>query len=90
MSTKKFESFKKSFSEVYSNTGRLLFEFSRLQYTLAAPEVFVALANPVSLPPRYRVGIVRSTNIHTPTVLLVPGVHIAKAEDQGVYNSPHR
>ena len=30
---------------------------------LAAPEVFVAFANPVSLPSRYRVGITRHTNI---------------------------
>ena len=33
---------KYSLSEVHSNTGRLLFEFNCLQYTLAAPEVFVA------------------------------------------------
>ena len=32
-----------SLSEVHSNTGRLIFEFNRLQCTLAAPEVFVAL-----------------------------------------------
>ena len=51
-------------SEVQSNTGRLLFKFNRFQYTLAAPEVFVAFANPVSLPSRYRVGIVRNTNIN--------------------------
>ena len=67
MSTKKnsefFESSKYSLSEVHSNTGRLLFEFNRLQYTLAAPEVFVAFANPVSLPSGYRVGIARNTNI---------------------------
>ena len=48
-------------SEVHSNTESLLFEFNRLQYTLAAPEVFVAFANP--LPSRCRVGIVRNTNI---------------------------
>ena len=47
-------------SEVHSNTGRFL---NRLQYTLAAPEVFVAFANPVSLPSGYRVSIVRNTNI---------------------------
>ena len=67
MSAKKFQNFlylsKYSLSEVHSNTGRLLFEFDRLQYTLAAPEVFVAFANPVSLLSRYRVGIVRNTNI---------------------------
>ena len=50
-------------SEVHSNTGRLLIEFNRLQYTLAAPEVFVAFANPVCLPSWYRVSIVRNTNI---------------------------
>ena len=38
---KKFQIFFESF-KVLSNTGRLLFEFNRLQYTLAAPEVFVA------------------------------------------------
>ena len=54
---------KYSLSEVHSNTGRLLFEFNRLQYTLAAPEVFVASANPTSLPSGYRVSIVRNTNI---------------------------
>ena len=59
---KKFQNFFESF-KVLSNTGRLLFEFNRLQYTLAAPEVFVAFANPVSLPSGYRVGIVRNTNI---------------------------
>ena len=37
--------------------------FNRLQYTLAAPEVFVSSANPVSLPSGYRVSIVRNTNI---------------------------
>ena len=52
-----------SLSEVHSNTGRLLFKFNHLQYTLAAPEVFVAFANPVSLPSGYRVGIIRITNI---------------------------
>ena len=51
---------KYSLSEVHSNTGRLLIEFNRLQYTLAAPEVFVAFANP---PSWYRVSIVRNTNI---------------------------
>ena len=54
---------KYSLSEVHSNTGKFLFEFNRLQYTLAAPEVFVAFANP-SLPSGYRVSIVRNTNIY--------------------------
>ena len=67
ISTKKFQNFlnlsKYSLSEVHSNTGRLLIEFNRLQYTLAAPEVFVAFANPVCLPSWYRVSIVRNTNI---------------------------
>ena len=64
MSTKKFQNLSKySLSEVHSNTGRFLFEFNRLQYILAAPEVFVAFANPVSLPSGYRVSIVRNTNI---------------------------
>ena len=67
ISTKKFQNFlnlsKYSLSEVQSNTGRLLIEFNRLQYTLAAPEVFVAFANPVCLPSWYRVSIVRNTNI---------------------------
>ena len=57
---KKFRFFldlsKYSLSEFHSSTGGLLFEFNRLQYTLAAPEVFVASANP-------RVSIVRNTNI---------------------------
>ena len=52
---------------------KLLFEFNRLQYTFTAPEVFVASANPVSLPSGYRVSIVRNTNINqietTPMVL---------------------
>ena len=76
ISTKKFQNFlnlsKYSLSEVHSNTGRLLFEFNRLLYILAAPEVFVVFANPVCLPSWYRVSIVRNTNIddrnHTPTV----------------------
>ena len=67
ISTKKFQNClnlsKYSLSEVHSNTGRLLIEFNRLQYTLAAPEVFVAFANPVCLPSWYRVSIVRNTNI---------------------------
>ena len=65
ISTKKYflNLSKYSFSEVHSNTGRLLIEFNRLQYTLAAPEVFVAFANPVCLPSWYRVNIVRNTNI---------------------------
>ena len=64
---KKFELFlylsKYSLSDIHFNTGRLLFEFNRLQYTLAAPEVFVSSANPASLPSGYRVSIVRNTNI---------------------------
>ena len=54
---------KYSLSDAHFSTGRLLFEFNRLQYTLAAPEVFVSSANPVSLPSGYRVSIVRNTNI---------------------------
>ena len=54
---------KYSLSDAHFNTGRLLFEFNRLLYTLAAPEVFVSSANPVSLPSGYRVSIVRNTNI---------------------------
>ena len=46
----------------YSLSG-LLFEFNRLQYTLAALEVFMAFANPVSLASGYRVSIIRNTNI---------------------------
>ena len=83
---KKFEFFfylsKYSLSDTHFNTGRLLFEFNRLQYTLAAPEVFVSSTNPVSLPSGYRVSIVRNTNIdqiettphirlNTPTILQV-------------------
>ena len=75
LSAKKIQNLSKySLSEVRSKTGRFLFEFNRLQYTLAAPEVFVAFANPVSLPFGYRVSIVRNTNKtltdrnHTPTV----------------------
>ena len=52
---------KYSLSDAHFSTGRLLFEFNRLQYTLAAPEVF---ANPVILPSGYRVSIVRNTNIY--------------------------
>ena len=52
-----------SLSDAHFSTGRLLFEFNRLQYTLAAPEVFVSSANPVILPSGYRVSIVRNTNI---------------------------
>ena len=70
ISTKKFQNFlnlsKYSLSEVHSNTGRLLIEFNRLQYTLAAPEVFVAFANPVCLPSWYRVSIVRNTDRSKP------------------------
>ena len=51
---------KYSLSDAHFSTGRLLFEFNRFQ---AAPEVFVASANPVSLPSGYRVSIVRNTNI---------------------------
>ena len=36
---------KYSLSDAHFSTGRLLFEFNRLQYTLAAPEVFVSSAN---------------------------------------------
>ena len=67
ISAKKIRTFfylsKYSLSDTHFNTGRLLFEFNRLQYTLAAPEVFVSSANPVSLPSGYRVSIVRNTNI---------------------------
>ena len=54
---------KYSLSDAHFSTGRLLFEFNCLQYTLAAPEVFVSSANPVILPSGYRVSIVRNTNI---------------------------
>ena len=54
---------KYSLSDAHFSTGRLLFEFNRFQCTLAAPEVFVSSANPVSLPSGYRVSIVRNTNI---------------------------
>ena len=54
---------KYSLSDTHFSTGRLLFEFNRLQYTLAAPEVFASSANPVILPSGYRVSIVRNTNI---------------------------
>ena len=40
---------KYSLSEVYSDTDRLLIEFNGLWYTLAARQVFVAIANPDSL-----------------------------------------
>ena len=36
---------KYSLSDAHFSTGRLLFEFNRLQYTLAAPEVFESSAN---------------------------------------------
>ena len=55
---------KYSLSDAHFSTGRLLFEFNRLQCTLAAPEVFVSSANPVILPSGYRVSIVRNTNIY--------------------------
>ena len=62
---KNFELFlylsKYSLSDIHFK--RLLFEFNRLQYTLAAPEVFVSSENPVSLPSGYRVSIIRNTNI---------------------------
>ena len=54
---------KYSLSDAHFSTGRLLFEFNRLQYTLAAPEVFASSANPVILRSGYRVSIVRNTNI---------------------------
>ena len=40
---------KYSLSEVYLNTDRLLIEFYGLWYSLAARQVFVAIANPDSL-----------------------------------------
>ena len=40
---------KYSLSAVYSNTDRLLVEFNGLWYSLAARQVFVAIANPDSL-----------------------------------------
>ena len=40
---------KDSLSEVYFNTDRLLIEFNGLWYSLAARQVFVAIANPDSL-----------------------------------------
>ena len=40
---------KYSLSEVYFNTDRLLIEFNGLWYSLAARQVFVAIANPDSL-----------------------------------------
>ena len=40
---------KYSLSEVYSNTDRLLIEFNDLWYSLAARQVFVAIAIPESL-----------------------------------------
>ena len=49
---------KHSLSDTHFSTGRLLFEFNRLQHTLAAPEVFVAHANPVSLLSGYGVSVV--------------------------------
>ena len=39
-----------SLSEVHFNTGRLLFEFNGLQYSFATRPVFVAFANPASVP----------------------------------------
>ena len=40
---------KYSLSEVYCNTDRLLIVFNGLWYSLAARQVFVAIANPDSL-----------------------------------------
>ena len=40
---------KYSLSELYFNTDRLLIEFNGLWYSLAARQVFVAIANPYSL-----------------------------------------
>ena len=40
---------KYSLSELYLNTDRLLIEFNGLWYSLAARQVFVAIANPDSL-----------------------------------------
>ena len=40
---------KYSLSEVYFNADRLLIEFNGLSYSLAARQVFVAIANPDSL-----------------------------------------
>ena len=40
---------KYSLSELYFNTDRLLIEFNGLWYSLAARQVFVAIANPDSL-----------------------------------------
>ena len=48
MAAKNFLS-KYSLSGVYFNTYRLLIEFKGLWYSLAARQVFVAIANPVSL-----------------------------------------
>ena len=39
-----------SLLEIHFNTGRLLFEFNGLQYHFAAGQVFVAFANPASVP----------------------------------------
>ena len=39
---------KYSLSELYFNTDRLLIEFNGLWYSLAARQVFVAIANPDS------------------------------------------
>ena len=49
---KKLKRKKYSLSELHFNTGRLLFEFSGLQYQyhFAAWQVFVAFANPASVP----------------------------------------
>ena len=41
---------KYSLSEVHFNTGRLLFKFHGLQCHFAAGQVFVAFANPASVP----------------------------------------
>ena len=83
---------KYSLSDAHFNTGRLLFEFNRLLYTLAAPEVFVSSANPVSLPSGYRVSIVRNTNIDqietTPLrYCMLHAVEHAYLADLSVYRS---
>ena len=62
---------KYSLSEVYFNRDRLLIEFNGLWYSLAARQVFAAIANPDSLSFGYRIANVRNTNIaqnHTLTI----------------------
>ena len=41
---------KYSLSEVHFYTGRFVFEFTGLQYHFVAGQVFVAFANPASVP----------------------------------------